>query len=102
VLLCGFTEGKPKQLRTVGLREARARAKAFFDSEASEDDLDLLIDLRDGVVHAAVSDEVEERLLVAFVQQVDATLLDINKSRADFWSNRLDVVDAWVANALTR
>jgi hypothetical protein len=86
-------------LRTVGLREARARAKAFFHSEASEDDLDLLIDLGDGVVHAAVSDEVEERLLVAFVQQVDATLLDMNKSRADFWANRLDVVDAWVANA---
>lgn len=52
---------------------------------ASEVDLALLIDLRDGVVHAAVNEEIEERLLVAFVQQADASLADLRRNRADFW-----------------
>jgi hypothetical protein len=84
LLLCGFPEGRPKQLRTVSLREARERAKSFFSSAASEADLALLIDLRDGVVHAAVDEEVEERLIVAFVQQADATLADMSRPRAAF------------------
>ena len=99
VLLCGHPEGRPKQLRTVGLREARERVKTFFTSSASDADLTLLIDLRDGVVHAALNDEVEERLLVAFVQQADATLIDMERPRASFWGDRLDVVDALLADA---
>jgi hypothetical protein len=99
VLLSGFPEGRPKQLRTVGLREARERAKTFFTSSASDSDLTLLVDLRDGVVHAALDDEVEERLLVAFVQQADATLADMGRPRAAFWGDRLGVVDALLADA---
>jgi hypothetical protein len=98
-LLSGFPEGEPKQLRTVGLREAHSRLRTFVSSVASETDLALLIDLRDGVVHAAVNDEVEERLLVAFVQQADVMLVDLNKSRSDFWADWLDMVDALVADA---
>src|SRR5918994_2133066 len=59
LVLCGYPEGRPRQLRTVGLREALERAKTFFTSVAPELDLALLVDLRDGVVHAAVNDEVE-------------------------------------------
>jgi hypothetical protein len=100
LILCGFPEDRPRQqLRTVGLRDARLRLKSFVTSGATEADLDLIIDLRDGVVHAAVNDEVEERLLVAFVKQADAMLADLNKSRADFWADQLDVVDALVADA---
>ena len=99
VLLCGHPEGRPKQLRTVGLREARDRVKTFFPSSASDEDLTLLIDLRDGVVHAALNNEVEERLLVAFVQQADATLIDMGRPRATFWGDRLEVVDALLADA---
>jgi hypothetical protein len=99
VLLCGHPQGRPKQLRTVGLREARERAKTFFTSSASDVDLALLVDLRDGVVHAALDDEVEERLLVAFVQQADATLADMGRPRAAFWGDRLGVVDALLADA---
>jgi hypothetical protein len=99
VLLCGYSEGRPKQLRTVGLREARERAKTFFTSGASDADLDLLIDLRDGVMHAAMDDEIEERLLVAFVQQADATLADMGKSRTVFWGDKLGMVDALLADA---
>jgi hypothetical protein len=98
-LLCGFPEGRPTQLRTVGLRDARKRVKTFFTSSASDADLALLIDLRDGVVHAALDDEVEERLLVAFVQQADATLADMGRPRAAFWGDRLGVVDALLTEA---
>jgi hypothetical protein len=100
LILCGFPADSPaQQLRTVGLRDARKRLKSFITSGATEADLDLLIDLRDGVVHAAVNDEVEERVLVAFVHQADAMLADLNKSRADFWADQLDVVDVLVADA---
>jgi hypothetical protein len=71
-------------------------------SLAPEADLALLIDLRDGVVHAALDEEVEERLLVAFVQQADAILADMSKPRADFWTEQLDVVDALLADASDR
>jgi hypothetical protein len=100
VLLCGFPEGKPRQLRTVGLREAHSRLRTFVTSVASEHDLGLLIDLRDGVVHAALNEEVEERLLVAFVQQADAMLTDMDtKWRRIFWGEWSAVVTALVAQA---
>ena len=66
-------------------------------SSATDADLALLVDLRDGVVHAAADETVEERLLVAFIQQVDASLADMGRARVDFWRNRLAVVDALLA-----
>ena len=102
LLLCGVAEGRPNSLRTVGLREARERAKSFVKSLAPEADLALLIDLRDGVVHTALDEEVEERLLVAFVQQADAILADMSRPREEFWRERLDVVDALLADASDR
>jgi hypothetical protein len=73
--------------------------KTFFTSVAAEVDLTLLINLRDGVVHAALDEEVKERLLVAFVQQVDATLVDMGRSRDDFWGDRRAMVDALLVAA---
>jgi hypothetical protein len=101
LLLCGYPEGKPRQLRTVGLREALDRVKTFVSSvEVTPEDLTLLINLRDGVVHVALDDEVEERLLVAFAQQAKATLEDMKKSSESFWGDRrLDVVEALLADA---
>jgi hypothetical protein len=75
-VLCGLPQPGLKHLRTVGLREACERVKTFVTSPASKDDLDLLISLRDGVVHAAVNDQVEERLLVAYVLHVDSILAE--------------------------
>src|SRR5215471_19857392 len=76
--LLGITEGKPpRQLRTVGLRDVLARVRMFVTSRASDDDLRILVDMRDGTVHAAQNDEVEERLVVAFVQHADALLADL-------------------------
>jgi hypothetical protein len=59
----------------------------------------MLIDLRDGIVHAAMNDEIEERILVAFVQHADALLKDLGRDRTAFWNSRLEVVDALLADA---
>jgi hypothetical protein len=88
-----------RQLRTVGLRDALARVKVFIVSRASERDLQTLVDLRDGVVHAAQDDQVEDRLLVAFVQHADALLRDLGRDRAEFWAPQLAVVDALLMEA---
>ena len=58
-------------LRTISVREALKRADTFFTSPAANIDLKLLIDLRDGVVHAAFDEAVEERLLVALRTPVE-------------------------------
>ena len=99
LLLCGLPEGKPKQVRTVGLRDAHSRLRTFVTSLASEADLALLFDMRDGVVHAALNERVEERVLVAFVQQADAILEDMRKLHGDFWGEWSPMVTALVANA---
>jgi hypothetical protein len=90
-------EGRP--LRTVGLRAALDRVKAFVTSRAAEGDLRTLVDMRDGTVHAAMADEVEERLVVAFAQHADALLADLGHDRAAFWGGQLGVVDALLADA---
>jgi hypothetical protein len=89
------------RLRTVGLRDALERVRFFVPaSSASEVDLKTLIDMRDGTVHAALGDEVEERLLVAFVQFADALLADLGRDRSTFWGwEFLPVVDALLADA---
>ena len=89
----------PAQLRTVGLREALERVKAWVTSDASRTDLDTMVGMRDGTVHAAQSDEVEERLLVAFVQQADALLADLGRSPLEFWQVQIEVVEALLADA---
>jgi hypothetical protein len=90
----------PRQLRTVGLRDALARVRVIgVVSRASERDLQTLVDLRDGVVHAAQDDEVEDQLLVAFVQHADALLQDLERDRAEFWAPQLAVVDALLVEA---
>jgi hypothetical protein len=100
LLLLGIAEGKPpKQLRTVGLRDALVRARGFVDSPASDADLQTLVDMRDGTVHAAQNDEVEERLVVAFIRHSDAFLEDLDRDRATFWGGQLGVVDALLAVA---
>src|SRR5262249_28270246 len=90
----------PGQVRTVSLRDALTRVKTFVTtSSASEDDLLTLVGMRDGTVHAALDDEVEERLVVAFVHHTDALLADLRRDRAVFWGGQLSVVDALLAEA---
>lgn len=89
----------PAQLRTVGLREALDRVRTWVTSDASRTDLDTMVGMRDGTVHAAQSDEVEEQLLVAFVQQADALLADLGRSPLEFWQVQIEVVEALLADA---
>lgn len=91
--------GVPADIRTVGLSEALKRVRRFVRSKASEDDLRTLIDIRNGVVHAAEDTEVEERILTAFVQEADSLLEDLDRAREDFWGGQLPVVKALLADA---
>ena len=101
LLLAGIADGKtPGQLRTVGLRDALERVKVFVPSRAADkDDLRILVDMRDGTVHAGQNEELKERLAVAFVRQADAFLKDLGRDRAGFWGGQLGVVDALLAVA---
>jgi hypothetical protein len=100
LLLLGLSERIPaRRLRTVGLRDALARVRLLVKTRASEDDLQTLVDIRDGTIHAAQNDEMEDRIVVAFVQHADALLADVGHDRAEFWGGRLAVVDALLADA---
>jgi len=81
--------GVPAIVRTVGLSGALERAGRFVRSKAAKDDLGILVDMRNGIVHAAEGAEVEERILAAFVQQADALLADLGRDREDFWGGQL-------------
>jgi hypothetical protein len=91
--------GVPAKIRTVGLTEALSRVGRFVRSKAVRDDLRTLVEMRDGIVHAAEEAEVEERILTAFVQQADGLLEDLSRERADFWDGQLFVVDALLKDA---
>jgi hypothetical protein len=99
--LLNIREGGPLRLvRTVSLRDALVRVRTFVKSAASWTDLETLVSMRDGTVHAALDDQVEERLLVAFVQHADALLTDLGRDRVEFWSPAfLPVIDALLTDA---
>ena len=89
----------PVKIRTVGLSEALHRMERFARSKASKNDLQILVDMRDGIVHAAEDAEVEERILTAFVQHTDSLLADLGRERSDFWNGHLTVVNALLKDA---
>ena len=91
--------GALRPLRTVGLRGALERVKVFVTSRASGDDVRTLADMPDGTIHAAISEEVETRLLVAFAKYADELLADLGRDRAGFWGDQLAVVDALLTKA---
>jgi hypothetical protein len=91
--------GAPAKVRIVGLSEALSRIRRFVKSKADRDDLQILTDLRNGIVHAAEDTEVEERILTAFVQQADSLLADLRRERERFWGDQLPVVNALLADA---
>ena len=98
--LLGMTSGTGSTyLRTVTLRDALARVRKIVTSTASVAALEMLVDMRDGTVHAAQNDELEERLVVTFVQHCDVLLEDLGADRNEFWGRQLTVVDALLADA---
>jgi len=89
----------PAYVRTVGLRDALVRVEKFVISPASRADLFTLVDMRDGSIHAAHNEEVEVRLVLAFIQHADALLEDLKRPRDRFWGDQTEVVDALLADA---
>ena len=65
------------QPRTASMRDALERVAKFVTSSASTRDLATLIDMRDGTVHVAQSSQVEEPLVVAFLQHAEALIADL-------------------------
>jgi hypothetical protein len=83
----------------VGLAQSLKRVDRFVKSKTDDRDLDTLVDMRNGVVHAAENVEVEERILAAFAQRTDVLLGDLGRDRKDFWGGQLTVVDALLKDA---
>jgi hypothetical protein len=104
--LLKIPEGGPlSRVRTVSLRDALQRMKAFVTPSVSEEDLQTLVGMRDGTVHAALSDEVETHLLAVFAQFANTLLDDLGqfhlglRDRAQFWGDQQPVIDALLADA---
>ena len=97
--------GPPRRVRTVSLRDALHRMTAFVAPSVSKEDLETLVGMRDGTVHAALSDEVETHLLAVFAQFANALLDDLGqfhpgfRDRARFWGDQLAVIDALLTDA---
>jgi hypothetical protein len=91
--------GRPVGIRTISLTEALNRMNRFITSKADQTDLQTLVAMRNGVIHAAEGTEVEERILTAFVQQAEALLADFGRERGDFWKGQLSVVNALLTGA---
>lgn len=98
----GATEKRPEKLVTVSLRDSLWRVGDFFESNARTDDLFQLIDIRDGAIHAAANLSIEERLVVAFLRQMEASRKDLNLDRQEFWTSYLGVVDAILSEEADR
>jgi hypothetical protein len=89
----------PAKIRTIAMSGALARVELFVRSKAAKDDLRILVEMRNGTIHAAEDAAVEERILGAFVQQVEALLAHRRRDCRDFWGGQLPVVDALLKDA---
>jgi len=87
------------RVRTVGLWDALVRVRLLVPSMVTDDDLKTLVDMRDGVVHAAQEAEMETQVLTAFIQQAETLLADLGRERAEFWAGQLGVVNALLTKA---
>lgn len=88
-----------QDVRTVSLRDALGRVGKLVKSDVPKETLMALADMRDGTAHAALDNEVEEALIVAFVQHADALLADLGKQRDNFWATYCPLVDALLKDA---
>lgn len=93
------TGGPVRPLRTVGVQGALERVKVFVPPKVSWTDLQALMEIRNGTVHAAEDADVEERLVAAFVQHTDTLLTDLGRSRAEFWDRQTEMADVLLTAA---
>lgn len=87
-----LTGVKPSESRvhTVGAGEAIARLRKL-DVLPSDDGLDDLIELRNGVAHSTQGDEGRE-LLPALVRTIEALLTDLGKDVSAFWERWTETI----------
>ncbi|MFZ2228242.1 MAG: hypothetical protein WA090_03110 [Candidatus Nanopelagicaceae bacterium] len=95
-------EVPPERIRTIGLHGALERANELIDSDADPTDIATLVELRNGQTHLGTSSQLEERILIAFLRQIDACLRDLNLSQGDFWGKHLPIVEAFLSNEIDR
>jgi hypothetical protein len=69
----------------------------FMTPPTVGEDIQTLIDMRDGTIHAGSDEEVEERLVVAFIRYADSLLEDLERRRDWFWGDQAGVVQALLA-----
>ncbi len=86
------TQNEPSRqlsrLRTVSLREALNRMEVFIDRDRLRTPYrDVIIDMRDGTIHAAQKDEAELDILAAFIHLANVLLEDLNHELSEFGQN---------------
>jgi hypothetical protein len=101
VVLLSLPEGKFEQLRTIGLRVCLERLQFFMKLPAPAD-VELLVDLRDGVVHLGSAPEVDDRILRVFLKLTDLMLSDMGAERVTFWGDLIHVVDTLLVESEDR
>jgi hypothetical protein len=99
LFLAGFEKEsgiKGSQMRTVSMEEALSRAGHLVPPLANlKAPLQPLVDGRNSVAHAALADRITaESSLVPFLRACDLLLSKMERDRAAFWGDMLDVVDA--------
>lgn len=84
------------QIRTVSMEEAIIRAGVIVPPFANlRQPLQPLVDGRDSVAHAAISDlSAAEAVAVPFLRGCDILLEEMTRDRSVFWGDLLEVVDA--------
>jgi hypothetical protein len=92
----GAVARKPRtRMKTVSAREAISRAGRFVAGiEPPDPDLELLILVRDGVIHLAdpTPDEIEG-VLIAYLKASEALRAELDIAGAEYWGEFLDLVE---------
>ncbi len=87
---------KPSEMRTITLLEALERAGQIVPELGNlKTSLRPLVDGRNGVAHAALVDpDAAEHVAAPFLRACDLLLAAMERERAEFWGDLLEVVDA--------
>ncbi|MFD3491470.1 hypothetical protein ACFWWB_12965 [Streptomyces sp. NPDC058690] len=82
--LGGHVHLDKKKVRTVGATEAINRLRKIGVLQA-DTDLDLLIEMRNGAVHAAPDSTLAKGMISPFARTIETLLSDLSRPLDDFW-----------------